>query len=98
MLIISNRHYSIGYAVVSLIFIGNAFGFIAAAPFVDVIRGRLGRAKTCSLANICIALGFIPLLAAAPFPAIVIGYFFIGFGSAINLAIGNVCSLDALQI
>ncbi|KAI1367874.1 major facilitator superfamily transporter [Xylaria arbuscula] len=84
------KHYGIGYAVVSLIFIGNALGFIAAAPFVDVIRGRLGRAKTCSLANVCLLLGFIPLLVAAPFLAIVVGYFFIGFGSAINLAIGNV--------
>ncbi|KAI0521307.1 major facilitator superfamily transporter [Xylaria bambusicola] len=84
------KHYGIGYAIVSLIFIGNALGFIAAAPFVDAIRMRLGRAKTCSLAALCLALGFIPLLAAAPFPAIVVGYFFIGFGSAINLAIGNV--------
>ncbi|KAI1128582.1 MFS general substrate transporter [Nemania abortiva] len=84
------KHYNIGYAVVSLIFISNAFGFIAAAPFVDVIRLRLGRAKTTFMANVCIALGFIPLLAAAPFPAVVVGYAFIGFGFAINLAISNV--------
>ncbi|TGJ77113.1 hypothetical protein E0Z10_g10766 [Xylaria hypoxylon] len=82
-------YYNIGYATVSLIFIGNALGYIAAAPFVDAIRMRLGRAKTCSLASICMALGFLPLLAAAPFPAIVVGYFFIGFGSAVNQAIGN---------
>ncbi|KAI1426501.1 major facilitator superfamily transporter [Xylaria sp. FL1777] len=84
------RHYNIGYAIVSLIFIGNALGYIAAAPFVDGVRMRLGRAKTLSLANVCIALGFIPLLTQAPFPAIVVGYFFIGFGSAANLAISNV--------
>ncbi|KAI0099000.1 MFS general substrate transporter [Nemania sp. FL0031] len=84
------KQYNIGYAVVSLIFISNAFGYIAAAPFVDVIRLRLGRAKTTFLAELCIALGFIPLLAAAPFTAIVVGYGFIGFGSAINLAISNV--------
>ncbi|KAI0905387.1 major facilitator superfamily transporter [Ustulina deusta] len=84
------KHYNIGYAIVSLIFIGNALGYIAAAPFVDHIRMRLGRAKTCSLADICIALGFIPLVVAAPFPAIVVGYFFIGFGSAVTLAINNV--------
>ncbi|KAI0419262.1 major facilitator superfamily transporter [Xylaria grammica] len=84
------KYYGIGYATVSLIFIGNALGYIVAAPFVDAIRMRLGRAKTCSLASISMALGFIPLLAAAPFPAIVVGYFFIGFGSALNQAIGNV--------
>ncbi|KAI0533617.1 major facilitator superfamily transporter [Xylaria digitata] len=84
------KYYNIGYATVSLIFIGNALGYIAAAPLVDAIRMRLGRAKTCSLASVSMALGFIPLVAAAPFPAIVVGYFFIGFGSALNQAIGNV--------
>ncbi|KAI1111808.1 MFS general substrate transporter [Nemania sp. NC0429] len=84
------KHYNIGYAVVSLIFISNAFGFIAAAPFVDALRARLGRARTTFLANIIVTLGFIPLLAAAPFPAVVVGYSFIGFGFAVNLAISNV--------
>jgi hypothetical protein len=51
---------------------------------------RLGRAKTLALADICMAVGYIPLVSAAPFPAIVVGYFFIGFGFAVNLAIGNV--------
>lgn len=88
------KHYNIGYAVVSLIFISNAFGFIAAAPFVDALRARLGRAKATFIANIIVALGFIPLLAAAPFPAVVVGYSFIGFGFAINLAISNVFSAN----
>ncbi|KAI0398976.1 MFS general substrate transporter [Xylaria palmicola] len=84
------KHYNIGYAIVSLIFVGNALGFIVAAPFVDAIRLRLGRAKASCLANICLVLGFIPLISAAPFPAIVTGYFFIGFGVAVTLAISNV--------
>ncbi|KAI1819980.1 MFS general substrate transporter [Xylaria intraflava] len=84
------KYYNIGYATVSLIFIGNALGFIVAAPLVDAIRIRLGRGKTLTLATICIALGFIPLIAKAPFPTIVVGYFFIGFGIALTIAIGNV--------
>ncbi|KAI8630541.1 MFS general substrate transporter [Xylariaceae sp. FL1651] len=84
------KYYNIGYAIVSLIFISNALGFIVAAPLVDAIRVRLGRAKTLALCDICMALGYIPLLVAAPFPAIVAGYFFLGFGTAVNLAIGNV--------
>lgn len=88
------KHYNIGYAVVSLIFISNAFGFIAAAPFVDALRVRFGRAKTTFIANIIVALGFIPLLVAAPFPAVVVGYSFIGFGFAVNLAISNVFSAN----
>ncbi|OTB03276.1 hypothetical protein M426DRAFT_60723 [Hypoxylon sp. CI-4A] len=83
-------YYDIGYAVVSLIFIGNALGFIVAAPLVDHIRHMLGRAKTIALSQVCVAIGFIPFICAAPFPAVVIGYFFIGFGFAIQLAIGNV--------
>lgn len=69
---------------------GNALGFIVAAAFVDKIRQRLGRAKAIAVSMVCIALGFIPLVCAAPFPSIVIAYFFIGFGTAIALAIGNV--------
>ncbi|KAI0204892.1 MFS general substrate transporter [Astrocystis sublimbata] len=84
------RQYHIGYAVVSLIFIGNALGFIVAAPFVDAICLRLGRAKTGCLASILVAIGFVPLVMGAPFPSIVVGYFFIGWGSAVTLAIGNV--------
>ncbi|KAI2636937.1 MFS general substrate transporter [Hypomontagnella submonticulosa] len=83
-------HYNIGYAVVSLIFIGNALGFIMAAPFVDQIRQRLGRAKAIALSQICMSLGYIPLIAAAPFPVVAVAYFFVGFGFAIQLAIGNV--------
>ncbi|KAI1106974.1 MFS general substrate transporter [Jackrogersella minutella] len=82
--------YNIGYAVVSLIFIGNAMGFIMAAPFVDQIRQRLGRAKAIALAQTCIAIGYIPFICAAPFPLVAIAYFLIGFGSAVQLAIGNV--------
>ncbi|KAI0022372.1 major facilitator superfamily domain-containing protein [Xylariomycetidae sp. FL0641] len=84
------KYYNIGYAVVSLIFIGNALGFIVAAPFVDQIRLALGRSRTLGLSSLCMALGYTPFIAAAPFPAVVIGYFFFGFGMAVQLAIGNV--------
>lgn len=83
-------HYNIGYAVVSLIFIGNALGFIMAAPFIDTIRARLGRAKTLALSQILMACGYIPMVCTAPFPVVVICFFFIGFGYAVSLAIGNV--------
>ncbi|KAI0393500.1 MFS general substrate transporter [Xylariaceae sp. FL0594] len=87
-------YYNIGYAVVSLIFVGQALGFIAAAPFVDTVRRRLGRARTLGLGDSLMVLGFIPFLCAAPFPVIVVGYFFIGFGFALGLAIGNVYSAN----
>lgn len=85
-----HRYYGIGYAVVSLIFVGNALGFIAGAFFVDAIRERLGRAKTLAVGQGLISLGYIPMIATAPYPAIVVSFFFVGFGMSINLAMGNV--------
>ncbi len=69
---------------------GNALGFITAAPFVESIRMRLGRAWALGLSQVCIACGFVPLVCAAPFPAIACAYFLIGFGYAVNLAMNNV--------
>ncbi|KAI0161730.1 major facilitator superfamily domain-containing protein [Hypoxylon sp. FL1284] len=83
-------HYNIGYAVVSLIFVGNALGFIMAAPFVDGLRQRLGRARALALSQACMAAGFLPLVCAAPFAVVAVAYFLVGFGSAVGLAIGNV--------
>lgn len=84
------RYYGIGYAVVSLIFVGNALGFIAGAFFVDAIRERVGHAKTLAVGQGLISLGYIPMIATAPYPAIVVSFFFVGFGMSINLAMGNV--------
>ncbi|KAI1269300.1 MFS general substrate transporter [Xylariaceae sp. FL1019] len=84
------KYYNIGYAVVSLIFVGNAFGYILAAPFVDAIREGLGRGKTLGICTLLMVLGYLPIAVAAPFPALVVGYFFIGFGFSNLLGICNV--------
>ncbi|KAF2993191.1 hypothetical protein E8E14_000584 [Neopestalotiopsis sp. 37M] len=84
------KYYNIGYAVVSLIFISNAVGYIIAAPFVTALQTRLGRAKALALCDLLIVAGFIPLVVAAPFPAVVAGYLVVGFGFAVNLSISNV--------
>ncbi|ORY62893.1 major facilitator superfamily domain-containing protein [Pseudomassariella vexata] len=83
-------YYNIGYAIVSLIFIGNAIGFITAAPCIDTLRARLGRAKTLALSQILMALAYVPIVCTAPFPVIVVSFFLAGFGLSLNLAIGNV--------
>jgi fucose permease len=85
----ANRHYDIGYAVVSLIFIGNAIGFIFAALFLDDLRHRLGRAKTLALSQVVMMAGYVPIVCTAPFPAITFSFLLIGFGISINLAISN---------
>lgn len=84
------RHYDIGYAIVSLIFITNAAGFISAALFVDALRARLGRAKTLMLASFCMAAAYVPVVCTPPFPVVVAAFFLLGFGMAVNLALGNV--------
>ncbi|CAL3962831.1 unnamed protein product [Diplocarpon coronariae] len=83
-------HYNIGYAVVSLIFVTNAIGFISAAFLVDAIRARLGRARTLIVAQSLMTIGYIPIGCTPPWPVVVVCFFFLGMGMAINLAMGNV--------
>ncbi|KAK1972362.1 major facilitator superfamily transporter [Colletotrichum sublineola] len=84
------KHYNIGYAIVSLIFIGNAFGFIFGAAFLESLRMRLGRARLLALAQTVITLAYAPILAHAPFPLVVVSFFMIGFGMSLTLAVNNV--------
>lgn len=83
-------YYSIGYAIVSLIFITNAVGFILAAFFTEPILGLLGRAKSCMLSEAIIILGYVMITCTPPFPAVVVAFFLLGLGMALNLALNNV--------
>ncbi|QIW99102.1 hypothetical protein AMS68_004620 [Peltaster fructicola] len=82
--------YIIGYAVVSLIFVTNAVGFILAAFFADAICDRLGRAKSLMLSECIIAVGYVIIATTPPFGAVIAAYLVLGFGSALNLAYNNV--------
>lgn len=84
------KDYEIGYAVVSLIFISNALGFILAAPLVQAIEHRFGRARTYISAGTLIAMGNITIICKPPFPVVVASFFLLGFGMALNLALNNV--------
>jgi fucose permease len=64
------KHYHIGFAVMSLIFVGQAAGFIVAAFFNNVILSKLGRAKML-MASEVIMIAYIILLCTPPYPAIV---------------------------
>ncbi|CAK7213191.1 hypothetical protein SBRCBS47491_001718 [Sporothrix bragantina] len=84
------RHYNIGYGIVSLIFVACAIGSIMAATVVDPMKRRLGRARTLCAAQLIMALGYVPVITTlAPFPAVVVGFFCVGLGEAINVAMGN---------
>lgn len=84
------KDYGIGYAIVSLIFVTNAIGFISAAPIAQALQARLGRAKTLVLAQVVITLGYIMLVCKPPFPVVVVAFFFLGIGMASNLCPNNV--------
>jgi fucose permease len=82
--------YKIGYAIVSLIFITNAVGFISAAPSVQAMQSRWGRSKAYMLATGLMIIGYVALVCNPPFPVVVISFLLLGFGMALILAINNV--------
>lgn len=84
------KDYNIGYAIVSLIFVTNAIGFIAAAPVSQILQARLGRAKTLVLAESSMLAAYIMLVCRPPFPVVVVSFLFLGWGIATNLAPNNV--------
>lgn len=84
------KDYHIGYAIVSLIFVTNAVGFISATPIAQLLQTRLGRAKTLVLAQSFIAIGYVMILCKPPFPVVVVAFFFLGLGLASSLAPNNV--------
>ncbi|EGX95348.1 MFS efflux transporter, putative [Cordyceps militaris CM01] len=83
------KYYNIGYAQVSLIFVGQALGFVVAAFFLDSLRQALGHARTLGLAQTLMTLSYVPMVAGAPFPVVVLAFFVVGFGIAVNVAVGN---------
>ncbi|KAM0797106.1 putative MFS efflux transporter [Usnea florida] len=84
------KDYNIGYAIVSLIFVTNAVGFIAAAPLSQILQSRLGRANTLVLAESVMMAAYIMLVCRPPFAVVVLSFLFLGLGMATNLAANNV--------
>lgn len=84
------KDYNIGYAVVSLIFVTNALGFILAAPVTQFFEAKLGRSKSYALSMSLLVAGYVIILSKPPFPAVVASFFLLGFGMALNLALNNV--------
>ena len=84
------RDYRIGYAVVSLIFVTNAVGFISAAFITDFLTSRFGRAKSLMFAEALVLSGYMIVVCTPPFPVVVVAFLLLGVGMAITLALNNV--------
>ncbi|KAL5115088.1 hypothetical protein ACEQ8H_007003 [Pleosporales sp. CAS-2024a] len=82
--------YHISYSIVSLVFVGNALGSILAAFFTDTILSKVGRAKTLVFGDLMQLAAYIILVCTPPYPLVVISFFLLGYGAAINLALNNV--------
>lgn len=65
-------HYHIGYAIVSLIFVTNAVGFLLAGFLTDVVDSRLGRAKALVFAELMVLIGFVMIICTPPFAVVVV--------------------------
>ena len=65
-------YYHISYSIMSLVFVGNAVGFISAAFFTDTILGKIGRAKALVAAETTQLSACIILVCTPPYPLVVI--------------------------
>lgn len=84
------EYYDISYAVVSLIWMLNAAGFILVAVFSHKIQPWLGKRKSMSVGCLFSIVMFACVASGGPFPLIVTGFFFGGIGLAVVLAQSNV--------
>ena len=64
-------YYHISYSIMSLVFVGNAIGFITAAFFTNIILGKLGRAKTLMVAELIQLCAYTILVCTPPYPLVV---------------------------
>ncbi|KAH6614144.1 major facilitator superfamily domain-containing protein [Boeremia exigua] len=83
-------HYHNSHTIMSLIFIGNAVGFIAAAPLVTWVLAKLGRARTLIFAELFLIAAYVMLVCTPPFAVVIIAFLLIGYGAATSLALNNV--------
>jgi len=64
--------YRIGYAVVSLIFVTTAIGFIITSFAIDAIQSKLGRARTLMVSEVIFLMGYVMIACTPPFPVVVV--------------------------
>ena len=89
--------YKIGYAIMSLIFIANALGFILAAPLVQALQTRVGRSKAYLISTTFMAVAYIALVCNPPFPVVVVSFLLLGYGMGTILAMNNVFIINLVN-
>jgi fucose permease len=65
-------YYHISYSIMSLVFVGQATGFVIAAFFTDMILGKIGRMKTLITGDMIQLCAYIILVCTPPYPLVVV--------------------------
>jgi fucose permease len=65
-------YYRKGHAIMSLVFVGQALGFVIAAFFNNLILHKIGRAWMLMTAEAVIIVGYIILVCMPPYPAVIV--------------------------
>jgi MFS family permease len=78
--------YSVDYAVVSLVFMAKAVGFIVASIMSNKLHIYLGRCKSLVIGSCAQGLSYVMLALAPPYPVVIIAFCFAGAGIGFQLA------------
>ncbi|KIK56703.1 hypothetical protein GYMLUDRAFT_99125 [Collybiopsis luxurians FD-317 M1] len=89
LLPIIQTHYSVGFAVVSLLFVTNCCGFVIGAGANVWLNERFGFGKVMVLGSLFQLATYVIQSPAPPFPALVLSFFLAGLGMSLQNAQAN---------
>ncbi|VDB91298.1 unnamed protein product [Peniophora sp. CBMAI 1063] len=81
--------YGLNYAVVSMVFILNAVGFILGAATLVLLVERFGMGKVASFGAFVQLIAYAMQVPAGPFPEFAVSFTLAGFGLCMQNALGN---------
>ncbi|KAH3684994.1 hypothetical protein WICPIJ_004026 [Wickerhamomyces pijperi] len=84
------KYYKISYALVSLIWLGTAIGFIIIAFTAHLLENQFGKHVMLTVSCVCFTICYSIVASGLPFPGVVIGFLFAGLGGAIGLSQYNI--------
>ncbi|KAI1503502.1 MFS general substrate transporter [Biscogniauxia marginata] len=95
------KHYSLTYLIVSLIFLAPFVGYTMAAFLNNYIHMRVGQRGVAFICSLCHLVAYAIVAAHPPYPLLVISFILAGFGNGIadaawNAWIGNMAHANEL--
>lgn len=79
-------YYNISYAIVSLLWLGNAVGYILVAFTAHHLDNHLGRQKMATLSCICFTIMYAIASSGTKYPVMILAWFFGGIGGGAGLS------------